>query len=31
MEHLYEVILSDAAKSLPAPCFGRRYAHEDDW
>ena len=31
MEHLYEVILSDAAKALPAPCLGRRYAHEDDW
>ena len=31
MEHLYDVILSDGAKSVPAPCFGRRYAHEDDW
>ena len=30
MEHLYDVILSDRAKSLPAPCFGC-YAHDDDW
>jgi hypothetical protein len=31
MEHLYEVILRDGAKGIPAPCFGRRYVHEDAW
>ena len=32
MEHLYEVILTDAAKGLPAPGFGsHRYAQTDDW
>lgn len=31
MEHLYEVILSERAKSLPAPHVGHRYAHADDW
>jgi len=31
MEHLHAVILSETAKGLPAPYFGRRYAFEDDW
>jgi hypothetical protein len=31
MQHLYEVILLDAAKAIPAPYFGRRYAYEADW
>lgn len=31
MEHLYEVILRDGATGIPAPCFGRRYVHEDAW
>lgn len=31
MAQLYEVILSDAAKGLPASWLGRRYAYEDDW
>ena len=30
MDHLYEVILSDGAKAIPAPGFGR-YDHEDGW
>lgn len=31
MEHLYEVILRDGAKGIPAPSFGRRYVYEDAW
>ena len=31
MEHLYEVIFTDAAKGLPAPRYSRRYARDDDW
>jgi hypothetical protein len=31
MDHLYEVILSEGARAIPAPGFGRRYDHADDW
>lgn len=31
MEHLYEVILLDAAKGLPPPRTINRYSLEDDW